>query len=123
MEARKKVMATFGFLVILISVLYLFTGWFSKTTGYGIENDPDIYLAKCLSDHGSKLYSSDNCPECKEQKRLFGSSAYNFVYTLDCSKDPSTCSNLKSIPAWHINGSFHYGVKSMNELRTLSGCE
>lgn len=123
MEAREKVITTFFILVFLIAAFYLFSNWFSKTTGYGIGEDPDNYLARCLTENGAKLYTSESCPDCKRQESLLGTTTYRFIYKMDCSKDPSVCSNLKTIPAWYINNTFHYGIKTTAELKELSGCK
>jgi hypothetical protein len=123
MEPKNKVITTFLILIFLIAALYLFTNWFSKTTGYIIEDDPDIYLAECLTKKGSKFFTSDSCPNCDSQKQLFGNSAYPHVNSIDCTRNPSECSLLQSLPAWYINGSLHYGLKTTDELRKLSACE
>jgi len=55
MEKGKKVIITFVILVFLVAFLYFFSDWFSKATGYIVDEDPDNYLAKCLTDKGSVL--------------------------------------------------------------------
>ena len=123
MEARKKVITTFAVLVVLIMFLYFFASWFSKTTGYGIKEDPDNEMAKCLTEKGTILYTADDCSECRRQKAFFGVDSYQYVSLVQCSKNPEKCSNLRVLPAWYINSSFHYGAKTLTELRKLSGCD
>ena len=123
MEGRNKIFVSFIVLVSLIIVLYFFTEWFSKTTGYIVGEDPDNALAKCLTKEGAKLYTTDSCPECKKQKSLFGTSSFKFIDKVDCSYERAACLNLQLLPAWFINDTVYYGVKSTDELRILSGCE
>lgn len=123
MENRSKVILTFVVLVSLIAALYLFTDWFSKTTGLAVGEDPDNALAKCMTEKGVKFYGAKSCPNCEKQKSLFGTSAFQFVNYVECLDNPALCINLKGVPAWYINGSIYYGVKTPDELRVLSKCE
>jgi len=107
---------------ILVAFLYFFSDWFSKATGYIVDEDPDNYLAKCLTDKGSVLYVSKSCPDCEIQKNLFGSSAIRYVNYTDCSVGESSCRELAGLPAWKLNGSVYYGVKTLTDLRGLTGC-
>ncbi|MDO8508113.1 MAG: hypothetical protein Q7S27_00345 [Nanoarchaeota archaeon] len=122
MEKRFKVITTFTLAVLLIVVLYNFSDWFSKTTGYLINDDPTNDLARCLTDGGAKFYGSKTCPDCNEQKEIFGAVAFKLLDYIDCSKEPIECSNIKSVPAWEINYTMHYGTKSLNDLKVLSKC-
>lgn len=123
MENRSKVILTFIFLVGLVMGVYLFSDWFSKTTGLAVGEDPDNALAKCMTQNGVKFYGAKSCPNCEKQKSLFGTSAFQFVDYVECAENPSACAYLQGVPAWYINGSIIYGVKTLNELRMLSGCE
>ena len=116
-------MFTFAFLILLVTVLYFFTDWFSKATGYLIGEDSDKELAKCLTEKGVKLYTIDNCNYCEKQKKLFGNEALKYLNYYECSGDILECSKLESVPAWEINGDIYYGIKSLDELRVLSGCK
>ncbi len=122
MEKRNKVITTFIFAILLISLLYLFSDWISKTTGYLVEDNPDKDLAKCLSSKGAKLYGSKTCPDCIKQKKLFGDEAFSFINYIECSKNPLACSDIGSVPAWDINGELVYGIKNLDELRILAKC-
>ena|SRR3989344_8838619 len=122
MEKGKKVIITFGILVFLIAFLYLFSDWFSKATGYIVGEDPDNYLAKCLTRSGGILYVSKSCPDCDIQKNLFGSSALSYLNYTGCDAGEPSCRDLEGLPAWKINGTVYYGVKTLTTLRGLSGC-
>jgi len=121
MESRTKVILTFTILVFLIAALYIFTDWFSKTTGFSVGEDPDNELAKCLASNGSILYLSNSCPECSQQKSLFGTSAFKFLNVIECENNPK-CSEIKAFPAWKINNTIFYGLKTTKQLREISGC-
>ena len=122
MEKKYKIIFTFAFLIFLVAILYFFTDWFSKATGYIIGEDSDKELAKCLTEKGIKLYTVANCNFCEKQKKLFGNEALKYLNYVECSENFLECSKLKSVPAWKINGEINYGLKSLDELRALSGC-
>lgn len=123
MESRTKVIFTFLTLIFLIGGLYFFADWFSKATGYNIENNPDVALTKCLTKKGVKLYGANDCPLCLKQEQLFGNTAIQFLDYTDCSKKPEECTHLAKVPAWYINGTLSYGVKTISDLKKLSVCE
>lgn len=122
MEKRTKVILTFAAAVLLVAFLYSFSDWFSKTTGYLIEEDPNSDLAKCLSEKGVKLYGSKKCPDCREQKKIFGDKAFQYINYIECSTSPIDCNNIRSVPAWKIKNDFYYGIKTLDELRYLAQC-
>lgn len=123
MEKRTRVVATFIMAVLLVMILYNFSDWFSKTTGYLVKDSPENDLAICLAKEGSKLYGSKTCPDCRKQKEIFGEIAFDFLNYIECSSNPQACSEIKSVPAWNISGNIYYGVKNLDELRILSGCD
>lgn len=117
-----KVILSFVVLVVLIFGLYFFTDWFSKTTGYLIEDEEEeTTLAKCLAEKNVKLYGSKKCPDCKKQRDFFGN-GFKFVNYVECNGLGENCQELRLVPAWEINGEFYYGLKSLNELKIISGC-
>ena len=122
MEKRTKVIATFIMAVLLVMILYNLSDWFSKTTGYLVEDSRGNDLAKCLTKDGAKLYGSKTCPDCKKQKEVFGEIAFDFLNYIECSSNQLVCSEIRSVPAWNISGNIYYGVKNLNELRILSKC-
>lgn len=123
MKGKTKVMLTFAFLVVLIAALYYFTGWFSLTTGYFVDEENDADLIKCLINKNVKMYGSPGCPPCERQKKEFGGYSFTSVPYVDCSNQPKMCSDLKGLPAWEIHGKVYYGIKTADELRMLAVCE
>ena len=123
MEKRTKVIASFVFLVVLVVGLYFFSDWFSKTTGYLIEDEEaETALAKCLSGKNAVMYGAKKCSDCKKQKDIFGN-GFKFVNYVECNGNMGKCQELRVVPAWEINGKILYGVKSLEELRLLTVCK
>jgi len=125
MKAKTKTMLTFFSLVLLIVVLYSFSGWFSKTVGYVVGEDEKVKLVQCLDAKGAVFYISDVCPDCDEQTEIFGKSALSYIDNIiNCDRsDSKTCESLKGVPAWGIGGRFYYGILSIEELGKVSGCD
>ncbi len=84
-------------------------------------------LAQHLSTTGSVMYGAYWCPHCADQKAIFGDAVNQITY-IECAADgdnaqPQLCTNkgIKGYPTWEIGGQLHPGVKSLQELATLSG--
>ncbi len=122
MEKRVKTLITFIFAVSLIASLYIFSDWFSRITGYALDENNNSDLAKCLESKGAILYGSKKCPECEKQKSLFNGKAFSSVKYIDCSITPEECKDIEGVPAWKINGVIKYGPKTPDQLKVLSGC-
>ena len=78
-------------------------------------------VAKCLTSKGIKMYGSITCSHCKEQKEIFGD-AFQYIDYIECTIDGDLCKDLIGVPAWGIDGKIYYGAKSLNELKSSSGC-
>lgn len=120
MEQKRKTVITFGILVVLIITLFVFSSWFSKTTGYFLGEDEKERFAICLSEKNATFYSTVDCLECQTQLEIFGKSE-NYIRKVECGK--SLCSGLREVPAWEIDGEFYYGRMDFKELSKISGCE
>ena len=66
-------------------------------------------FAKCLSDHGVKMYGAWWCPHCQEQKEKFGASFKLAPYVEcgvkgDTSKRTQVCvdAEIKHYPTWQF---------------------
>lgn len=120
MNQYRKTMITFAFLVIIIFGLYYFTGWFSRTTGYVFGESDKMNLAICLESKKAVLYLSSTCPDCDRQLELFddASKRLNVVFCKNADECPEG-----GVPAWQIGKQIHYGVKQLDELIAISGCD
>ena len=88
------------------------------------ENLPFDLFAQCLTDKGVKMYGSDSCPHCMEQKKRFKGS-FDLVTYIECNQDPETCKKeeITGYPTWEFDGKKNPGTKSLSELAELSGCD
>ena len=121
MQASTRVMLTLLILVVLVGGLYAFTDWFSKVTGFVLGDDEKLELAECLTQKNSVFYVSSTCPACTSQLELFGNEAFSKIDVFTCV-DVEGCPAEGGVPAWRINGEFHYGEKGLRELMDISGC-
>ena len=91
-----------------------------------IPETPGDYdnLAKCLTEQGAKMYGTEWCSHCKNQKAAFGSS-FQYVDYIDCDKNRDECvlAGVKGYPTWKIDGNNYPGEQQLNNLASLSGCE
>jgi glutaredoxin len=81
-------------------------------------------LAKCMTESGAKMYGTEWCGHCKNQKELFGNSFENIDY-IDCDKQRGLCTaaGIEGYPTWVINGEKHSGTQNLYELAKLTSCE
>jgi len=121
MQKRTQVLITFIVLALLISILYTFTDWFSKVTGYFTGEEEIRRIVACLNENGAEFYTSVFCAECERQQQLFGE-PFKAIKQVDCGKDKILCPNIQSIPAWYINKNIYYGYKNLSELKEIMGC-
>lgn len=102
-------------------------GTWEITTASGAA---EIALAEHLSAVDAKKYGAFWCPHCYEQKQLFGKEAFKKVNYIECAVVDSktqapecTAAKIESYPTWEINGEFHKGSQTLEELAELSGYE
>lgn len=79
-------------------------------------------FAKCLTEKGVKMYGTDWCPHCKEQKKMFGD-AFKYVDYHNCDIDPE-CEKVgvQGYPTWSIDGKLYPGTVRLEVLSEMSGC-
>lgn len=80
-------------------------------------------LAKCLSDFGVKMYGSDACPYCQNQKKMFGED-FSLIKYINCDFDKSVCAQkgITGYPVWEINDRMSQGLLSLEKLAAATGC-
>lgn len=97
----------------------------SKTSPVGAEE-----LAQCLSDNGTKMYGAWWCPNCENQKDLFGN-AFNKIESIECSPGgtktmSAECKNegIEGYPTWEFgDGTRVIGTQTFAQLADKAGCE
>jgi glutaredoxin len=83
-------------------------------------------LAEHLTSTGGLMYGAYWCPHCADQKAIFNDAAGLLPY-VECAADgenaqPELCQQrgIQGYPTWEIDGQLYPGVKSLDELATLS---
>lgn len=90
-------------------------------------SSPQEVLGAHLQSVGATLYTADPCPDCRRQEALLGDAALRRLTQVSCgpggeNPQPERCqaANVNRFPTWDINGTRHEGVRSLQELATLS---
>jgi glutaredoxin len=101
--------------IIVISVILII----NNIQGNGDENEE---LIQCIADN-SQLVVKQGCPACATQKSDLKKYLDKFEI-IDCADEVSRCIDLgiTHVPTWVIDGNNHQGVRSINELKELTGC-
>jgi len=107
-------------IVILLAlvVLYIYSNNESKFLGPGEYDE----FAKYLTEQGVKMYGTEWCSHCKNQKKLFGNS-FQYVDYVDCDKNKKVCidAGVEGYPTWVVNEENYPGEQSLERLAELSG--
>ncbi len=110
--------------IVLSLFLLLFLSFFVyKYTALSAPTVQDF--AQCITRSGAKMFGSDRCPHCLDQKAMF-SSAFEFIDYVNCDFHPQECAKaqIHSLPTWHIGTKMiPSGIKSFSELAKLTSCE
>ena len=113
---RKNLFWFTGIVLVLIFITY---------GVYNRQNSSENYdsFAKCLTEKEMKMYGTEWCSHCQNQKALFGSS-FEFITYIDCDIEEETCfiEGIKGYPTWKINNESYVGVQQIDKLKELTGC-
>jgi len=90
------------------------------------QADPamDVF-ATCTNENGLKMYGTERCPHCKDQKAKFWPS-FDKVDYIDCDKQKQQClvAGIEGYPTWTTKaGEKLVGTQELSVLATKSGCE
>ncbi len=92
-----------------------------------IAKSSKVALANHLTQSGAQMFGTYWCPYCGRQKDLFGE-AKQYVPIIECDPkgdhpQPQLCdqAGISSYPTWKINGKLYRGLRSLQELASLSG--
>ncbi len=104
--------------IILITILFLILI-------LGCTQNNDVVsekLTKCIASK-STVYISNSCSACLRQQSFFGDNA-KYLNEIDCTILPQECNKVDiiKVPTWIINDEMYVGVKSIDELKELTGC-
>lgn len=121
MENQKKYMKKGVIIFVLIAVLILAIVLIFS----GKSKEPGQYdeFAQCLNNAGLKMYGTEWCPHCKNQKSLFGKS-FQYVDYIDCDRNKDNCliQGIQGYPTWKLNGQSYTGEQSLENLAQITGC-
>lgn len=131
MISIKKIGLTVIILIILVIGFYYVTKTISNITGKSIfglfVKNPDTEnldaFASCLTEKKVKMYGTDWCHYCQNQKELFGDS-FKFINYINCDKKKQECITVgvEGYPTWEINNKLYPGVQQLTKLAELTGC-
>ncbi len=109
--------------IILVLILTAFLVVVGCSTGNASSGKYDD-LAKCLTEKNVKMYGTEWCSHCKNQKAAFGNS-FQYVDYVDCDKSKQVCdaAGITGYPTWEIEGKLYPGEQQLNNLASLSRCE
>jgi hypothetical protein len=105
-------------IVLIISVILLIK---NKDNGTCSINEKII---TCIASKAT-LIASPTCPHCAEQKQILGGNitCFNVIETTDPnSKEIIDKYQIVGVPAWIIDEKVNYGVKTLDELKQITGC-
>jgi len=94
------------------------------------KEDPEVAeLAQCLTDNGAQMYGAFWCGACAEQKKLFGNT-FKYIDYIECDSrgdNPQSercqIEGITGYPTWKISGQTMTGVRGLNQLASVAGCE
>ncbi|MBE9137172.1 hypothetical protein IQ254_08135 [Nodosilinea sp. LEGE 07088] len=111
---------------LLLGAVVLF-GCSPQDLGVASDSAYETSLAEHLTSTGSLMYGAYWCPHCADQKAIFNDAADLLPY-VECAADgenaqPDLCQQrgIQGYPTWEIDGQLYPGVRSLEELATLSG--
>lgn len=81
-------------------------------------------LATCLTDTGWKMYGTERCGHCKDQKEKFGDAFASVTY-IDCDAEAASCTAawVEWYPTWvSPDGALYPGGKNLDALKSLAWC-
>ena len=118
MKIKKNHLKIIFIVFILISSLLYFT----------TKEDPyKTSVAQYMTENNVEMYGTFWCPACAKQKEIFGNSFKHIDY-VECDErgkdaQPEKCdiNNIVSYPTWIIYGEKIVGVKTIEQLASLSG--
>lgn len=114
--------------IALVIIIILLFGWYY----YNEATTPGQYdeFAQCTADSGAKFFGAFWCPNCDNQKKLFGKSEKLLNY-IECSTPNGqaqlpVCSEagIEAYPTWEFSdGTRLTGTLSFETLSEKTGCE
>ena len=128
-KEKKEKISVKVYVWILVLVVLIIGAYFSYSYYQKLPGKYDDF-AKCLGENGAKFYGAFWCPNCNDQKRIFGKSAKYLPYvecsTPDGREQLQNCKEAKieGYPTWILAyGTRMVGTTSKEDLAAKTGCE
>ncbi len=89
-----------------------------------VDVEQTTKLATCLTEKGVKMYWTEWCGHCKNQKALFGDAFAKATY-IDCDAERQTCldAGVRGFPTWiDAAGNQYPGTQQLAKLAEIGGC-
>ncbi len=99
----------------------------TPATAEASSESPEVALAKCITESGTKLYTASWCGHCKNQKEAFGD-ALQYLDNTECAEGDGwaqacTDAGVKAVPTWIFgDGTMKSGNTPLATLAELTGC-
>jgi len=108
-----------AYIIIALLLVGIFFGY-KNITGNVVKSGQYDEFAKYLTEQNVKMYGTEWCPHCKNQKKLFGSS-FQYIDYIDCDKNRQEClsAGVQGYPTWKINSQNYPGEQSLERLAQL----
>ena len=115
MEQSTKTAIMVLAVVAIIAIIFLI--YYVKANG-----NSDEKTMKCIAEK-SVLYVSKTCGHCAAQKQIL-SEYINMFTIIDCQDNIEKCQDdgILYVPTWIISGEKYTGIKTIAELKELTGC-
>ncbi|MDD5171757.1 MAG: hypothetical protein PHF60_01855 [Candidatus ainarchaeum sp.] len=114
-------------LIVAIAAIVLIFAFFMMNPAPKPTGDYTAF-AKCLTENGAKMYGSELCTHCEDQKESFGDS-WQYVTYVECHApmggQNQACidAGITAYPTWEFKDKTrHVGFMEFQELSQASGC-
>jgi len=89
------------------------------------DNSDLSAFASCVTESWVKMYWTNWCSHCNDQKALFGDSFENIEF-IDCDASKPACvaAGVQGFPTWiDASGTSYPGKQPLERLAEISGCQ
>lgn len=110
-------------ILLMVSIVLIIT--FIILLVYHIKDEEQLIDKKdvyCIAEN-SQLVVSKTCSHCANQKIILGE-YIDLFKLIEISENQTILEeyNINSVPTWIIHNKTYVGVKSLNELKNITGC-
>tara|TARA_Y100000310_G_scaffold151164_1_gene150696 strand:+ start:4235 stop:4609 length:375 start_codon:yes stop_codon:yes gene_type:complete len=109
------------YFILILVFIGIFWGY-KGITGRVIEPGQYDEFAQYLTEQGVKMYGTEWCSYCKNNKKSFGTS-FQYINFIDCDWEGDVCdaAGIRGFPTWEIDRELYPGKQSLERLASLTG--